>query len=358
MNAIVRTEHAPGIYFGMPAEEYHADPAFSTSGVKDILVSPLTYWVNSALNPDHEPPEESVFMGMGTAFHTRLLEGAEVFTERYAVLPSKDDHPDAIDGGDAIRAKCKDLGVSAGGTIAAMCERILEKEPDALLWPVILAEFKAANEGKELIGADLARRIDTSARIVECHPSARKALGGGYPEVSIFWVDPETGIRMKCRVDYLKARAGIDLKTFTNPNRLQVDEAVARKVANERYHIQGVIYCEGLEAVKDVVRADPSAVHGEVDPTWLAAFLDCPEHVFVFVFLESGRVQNLRVRQFMREGGRGEHGQTLYWEKGMMAYRRGLDLYAGHMAKHGPDRPWYSDDPMRPFEDDEFPIWM
>ena len=38
-------QHAPGIYFGLPEEEYHADRSLSASGIKDIHVTPLTFWL-------------------------------------------------------------------------------------------------------------------------------------------------------------------------------------------------------------------------------------------------------------------------------------------------------------------------
>lgn len=89
---------APGIYFGMDEAEYHAAPALSSSGIRNLLVSPLDYWVNSHMNPEYVD-EKTAAMVVGTAFHRRLLE-PERFAAMYAPVPSKADYPDAIDGAD------------------------------------------------------------------------------------------------------------------------------------------------------------------------------------------------------------------------------------------------------------------
>ena len=34
----------PGIYFGMPEEEYHALPALSSHGIREVASSPMLYW--------------------------------------------------------------------------------------------------------------------------------------------------------------------------------------------------------------------------------------------------------------------------------------------------------------------------
>src|SRR5690242_14130853 len=44
--------HAPGIVFGMPAEEYHRDPSLGSTDLKRLLRSPSDYWWESHLNPD------------------------------------------------------------------------------------------------------------------------------------------------------------------------------------------------------------------------------------------------------------------------------------------------------------------
>lgn len=351
---------APGLYFGLPEDEYHADPAFSSSGVKDMLVSPLTYWMRSPLNPDREDDQTDA-KDTGKAFHARLLEGEEAFLARYAVAPDPDAYPDAIMDGAGLRQRCAELGLKKSGSNAELCERILDADPSAILWPVVKAEFEKGAEGKTIISPKTEYDIYNRARIVELHDSAKKAFAGGYPEVSFFWVDPETGIRMKSRADYLKARAIVDIKTFSNPFNMPIDQAVARAVGNYRYHLQAVIYSDGMEHVKELYRKKgQQIIHGTIPKGWLDAWAEPAPHAFVFVFIETGLVPNVRVREFRQTEHRAQQGATanLYWQSGWAGYRQAIEQYQACMKRYGPETPWFEQEPMRPFVDEEMPQWL
>ncbi len=351
--------HAPGIYFGMPEEEYHADRSLSASGVKDIHVTPLTFWMRSGFNlsktDDSTEPKER-----GKAFHARLLEGADAFIERYAVLPQIEDYPEALDGGDALKERCKELGLPVSGTIAKLCERIQAADPDAILWPMKMLAFQeeAMASGKTVIKRKLADEIERMVRIVEMNPATGKALRGGYPEVSIFWVDAETGVPMKSRVDYLKARAIVEQKTFTNPFGKPIDAAIAGTVANNKYFVDAAVRMDGVEQAKAMLRKDGMrCVHGAPpEAEWLNAFCAPGPHAFVFLFLEAGDVPNVRAREFKeRETAKGD--QNLYFAKGQAMYRQGVGLYRQYFEHYGPELPWVDPQPIRAFFDTDFPVW-
>lgn len=351
--------HAPGIYFGMPEDEYHADRSLSATGVKDIHVTPLTFWMRSGFNPN-KSNESSEPMERGKAFHARLLEGPEAFAERYIAAPQIEDYPGALDGGDALKARCKELGLPVSGTIAKLCERIREADPDAVLWPEIMLAFNedAISAGRSVIKPKLADEINRQVRIVEMHPGTEKALRGGYCEVSIFWTDQETGVPMKSRIDYLKARAIVELKTFTNPFGKPIDAAIASSVANNKYFVDAAVRLDAVEHAKTMLRKNGMAVvHGKPPSAeWLNAFVEAPPHAFVFLFLEAGDVPNVRAREFkQRESARGD--QNLYWAKGAAMYRQGVDLYRQMLEHYGPDLPWVDPQPIRPFFDTDFPVW-
>lgn len=348
--------HEPGIYFGMPEAEYHADRSLSTTGAKHLAVSPLTFWIKSPFNPAWEftstKPQER-----GKAFHARLLEGAEAFAQRYAVAPDPDDYPDALDGADMLRARCVELGLAKGGSIAELCIRIRQKDPDAQLMPVILSDFEDQAGGRIIIKAKLAREIERHVRIVEAHSGTEKAFRGGYPEVSIFWRDEETGVPMKARIDYLKARAVVELKTFSNPYGLPLDPAVARAVASSKYFVDAVVRLEAVAQAKAMFRRrGMKIVSGDVPKEWLAAFADPGPHAFVFVFLEAGDVPNVRVRE-MRESETPEASENLYWSRGWAVFRRSVATYRQCLEHYGPDLPWVDPHPQRPFRDEDFPMW-
>lgn len=354
-----------GLYFGLAAEAYHADPALSSSGIRNLLVSPLEFWVNSpALNPDYEDDGDTDAMLAGRAFHHRLLE-PERFSSLYAVKPMPEDYPEAIDGGKDLQAECARLGLKKSGTIAEMCERIHAVEPGTPLWPVIKAKLLDSFGDRELLKGSVLDDIERAARMVLAHSSAAKAMTGGHSEVSIFWTDEEYGVPMKARLDYLKVKAVVDLKTFTNPFGKPLDAAVASAVANNRYDIQGVTYCDAIEQGKLLLRTLKTdainVVSGEAPADdWIVALAAQPKHSFVFVFIEQGPVTNVRVREFREFELYGGNGMTAneHWNAGRHGYREGVRRYAECMAKFGADKPWIEDVPMRAFTDGDFPMWL
>src|SRR5689334_7216613 len=92
------------------------------------------------------------------------------------------------------------------------------------------------------------RKIEIAAKMIECHPENKKLITGGYPEVTIVW--HEDGIRFKARVDYLRPKAMIDLKTFANQLGKPVESAIIYAMASGKYHIQAAFYMRAIEAAK------------------------------------------------------------------------------------------------------------
>ena len=42
----------PGVYFNLPAADYHADPSLGSSDLKRLLQAPAVYWWHSHMNPE------------------------------------------------------------------------------------------------------------------------------------------------------------------------------------------------------------------------------------------------------------------------------------------------------------------
>lgn len=348
--------HEPGIYFGLPEEEYHADPAFSSSGVRDILVSPLTYWINSARNDEAEDTETASMLA-GSATHKYVIEGPEAFHAAYAIKPDQADHPGALVTTDDLKRWLKGREEKVTGSKPELTARVRELDQHVELWSEIMAAFEDAAEGKIKIAADVAEQIRARGELILSNSSLRAAFNGGYPEVSIFWLDPLTGIRMKCRVDYLKVGALVELKTFNNMYNRPVDAAIAQAVANYRYHVGAAIYLEGVEQAKAMLRKGGMAATvrlGEIPNDWLRAFASGKQHAMVFVFIEQGKVPNVRLREFARTG---PEGPALAYQSGLASFRVGVDTFV-RCIEHFGDKPWIDDDPVRPFVDEEFPLWM
>lgn len=74
----------------------------------------------------------------------------------------------------------------------------------------------------------------------------------GWPELSFFWIDEETGFQLKCRPDWLRPgkNGWVDLDYKTSKNHQL--EAFRKDAANLGYHFSAALYCEGVEAVTGI----------------------------------------------------------------------------------------------------------
>lgn len=195
-----------GIYSDMSEDAYHADASLSASGIKDLMVSPLNYWVNSVLNPDRED-KESEAQDEGKAWHKRLLEGEGAFLAVIVAEP------------DGINKRKKE-------------------------W----TEFKEANEGKIILSQKKIKQIQLAAKSIESNPSLRDLFSDGKSEVSIFWVDKATGIHMKRRIDRLKPKTICELKSFANMRDKQPIKAVGSAIAENKYWVDVHASLEAAES--------------------------------------------------------------------------------------------------------------
>jgi hypothetical protein len=66
--------------------------------------------------------------------------------------------------------------------------------------------------GLEVLKPDAMREVRQAAASITLNPHLRRAFQGGIPEVSVFWVD-EYGIACKCRLDWLKPRTIVDIRS-------------------------------------------------------------------------------------------------------------------------------------------------
>lgn len=167
----------------LPAEEYHAHPAIGSSQLEDFRESRRLYEGRYILKtiPRRAP---SPAMQLGTWIHTRLLEPDKYFADLAEPMPEV-----APDGKKWLKRKGSDH----------------EK-----WW----ADELAKREGKIAIDEDTRQLIEDVAASVLAKPWAKPLLSeDGEPEYSIFWTDEETGLQLKCRVDWFRPIVSIDLKT-------------------------------------------------------------------------------------------------------------------------------------------------
>lgn len=259
----------PGIHFGVPEEIYHAFPALSNGGIKELAASPMIFWQNCRwMNPDWEEREEKDFFDLGHAYECRILEGEETFAERYTTKLDRRDYPDALVTGDDIKKKLNDeVGVKPkGASKAGWMEQLREWFPEAQLWEELVEKHKETNAGKVMIPAKAMKKIAITARIVELDPAHKAAVSGGYAQMTLIWHCPKTGVLMKARPDKMLIGAIVDAKTLVNQRMRSAEAAAFREIADRRYTIQPSVYLEGAAEVRKLVRADLRAVFHHDDP--------------------------------------------------------------------------------------------
>jgi hypothetical protein len=145
-----------------------------------------------------------------------------------------------------LKAKCRELGEPVSGTKAELAKRIRAKDAKAIVFDDILATFRAmvARDGLEVLKPDMMREVHQAAASMTLNPHLSRAFQGGLPELSVFWVD-ERGLPCKCRLDYLKPRTIVDIKTCANVRERPFDVAAMLAVAEYRYDISARHYLDG-----------------------------------------------------------------------------------------------------------------
>ncbi len=196
---------APAIRHGIPHEEYHADTrALSSSGARKLLPpSCPAIFHHERTNPS--PSTDA--MERGTAAHTLVLGTGPAIVE--------------VDA-DSWRTKAA------------------REEADEI----------RANGGIPLLPPDY-ERVHAMASALRAHPLANRLLDPdhGSPEVSLYWPDDETGVPLRCRLDWLPERTDRrmvvpDYKTARSADPAQI----ARSVATYGYHMQAAWNLDGVRA--------------------------------------------------------------------------------------------------------------
>lgn len=276
-----------GIYFNLPEEEYHADCALSHSGMVDLLKHPYFYWANSGLNKNGDDKRKK----------SAAMEWGRI-SEEYLLDP------------EGFRAKYRSAYESYDPNRATLPPAIME---------AVIKSVEALGETKDVW------------------------FQNGYPQVSFFWIDPTTRLRMRARFDYLLPFGGIDLKRI----REITDFEIGRAIANFGYDIQNELYIQGMRAVKEGLRAGTCQVYGEHDAEWLKAFIKEDLCGFGFLFQRSEAPFVYRYERMPHDVLRNAAKDI---ENASLVYLEWLD-------KYGAEEPWpCGDGEMREFPATKIPM--
>lgn len=243
---------APGLYFNLPEESYHADHSLGSGSIRKLAKHPIYYWTDSWMNPLREEQRETEALLLGRALHKVVLEGLDAFKASYQPEPSKADFPLAFDTATQIKARLKELGQKQTGAKPELIERLKAADPEALIWEEIEKGFGAdcAAKGITPLKRRMWQQVIAAAAFIAQDERVAPAFRGGFPELSVFAVIE--GVPCKCRLDYLRfgreagRTVGIitDLKSFTNMAELPPEKAVAHAIANTFLHTQAAMYLE------------------------------------------------------------------------------------------------------------------
>jgi hypothetical protein len=300
--------------------EHHSIHALSNSGMKDLAVSPLRYWYRHINPAPKVEDEETASMRMGSALHCAVLESNEIFESRYARALDPSDWPVCLDTIQEIRGWITDKGQKPKGTrkdevISQALELMTHLGEHVPILQVEQSRFARENEGKTILAVDEWERLAGMALALSEEPALRPILAHGKCEVSMVARDPEAGVLLKARLDWMTPATTLDLKTFTVKRDGSVDKAICDAIYYEGHYRQAYFY--------NFVR---HLVTGERQD-----YAD-----FVFAFVESDQPHETRIKRLMpKRGG----SLNLYWETARIEVRKMIRLYADCLAKFGDD-PW------------------
>lgn len=190
-----------GIVHNMPEAEYHRHPALSSTQARRLLESPAKYQYGLT----HTEAPKAAY-DLGTAVHSRVLGvGAQTLV-----------YPDDV--------------LAKNGAASTNAAKDWAEQVRA--------------EGNTPVKRDEYDQITGMAEAVLAHPMARVLFeqDGGHPEASVFGTDPDTGVDVRARFDFL-ARIAVDLKTARDAS----PSGFARASAEHGYHVQRGHYDDTLE---------------------------------------------------------------------------------------------------------------
>ncbi len=232
-----------GVTRGMSNEDYHGDrSAVSSTQLKRMLISPAHF-----LSKLSEPEDSTEALLFGSVLHGRLLE-PDTFESRFFAMQKVN------------------RATKAGKQIYA--ERLVEAA-GRIVYPVAWKE-------------PIERIIDNAM----AHRRARELLSKGEAEVALVWLDEETGIKCKVKLDWWNPGTLVDVKSAEDVT----SDGFRKACGRLGYALSAAMYGEAVFQIT-----------GD-EPDW--AFLAC----------EKGRPNTVavyRATQRMLERGRNDFRRAL-----------------------------------------------
>jgi hypothetical protein len=295
-----------GVYFGLPEDAYHADPALGSTSLKKLASNPCAFWYESPFNPgkkDTDTPSKF----FGRAMHTCVLEGRAKFESSYGFI------------------------TASGSTREGKAEK---------------AFLEASN--KLAIKFEDWERILMADATIRANEHLADAFTNGVPEVSIFWTG-DNGIRKKARIDYLRIKASVDLKTAANEKDIDFAVACRNAISNFRYDVQTETYNDGRHALRKFV--SEGRVFGDHDKDWLQRVAATETWTSPIIFLQSKGAPIVW-------GTMISPNNRMILDHARIAIERAERNYLEWMERFGPDTPWVLVEPVTELDINDLPNWF
>lgn len=316
----------------MTREEYDATPGVNYSLLRDLAISPLRCWAKH-LDPERVEEEPSPQMQIGSALHAAVLE-PHAFDKRYycALNPAK------IEGVlvtiDDIRRFVEAAGMKPDPKYNKRKEDLVQWAlsvfPNAPILDALQLQHDTLHAGKVCFKPDEWERVAWMAKILTDEPRIQQLLDDKTAqfEVTLTAVDPETGLKLKGRLDMMTEHVVPDIKTFSQKDTQDIGDSITRTLYYGRHHWQAYFYA--------VLRGWPDKWQG----------------TNLLAYIESEAPHETRLRSLHAKFA----GQpNLYWMEAQREIRRLLRVYKEHMEHFGIERAWRYAQEATPVVDEELP---
>lgn len=341
MSAAIK--HEPGVYFGMPEDEYLADPALGSTDLKALGRSPCDWWWHSPNNPlapklllaDSESARRRIEgKAFGNALHVMLLEGEREYSDRYYVMPPAPEN--AIATVDDIRAALDAAGVDYKKSLrkAELATILKSHFPEACILDDWTAEQKRRCGDRRIIPDHWDVTIRLMREIVRAHPQLGAGFQGGASEVSVFF--EADGIRQRARFDKVKPQGRFDLKSISNWRGDSYRRACVREIGFRGYDVQAAHYIEANAHMVAHIKA--GRVFGDPPAGLIDEILKADDFMFVFVFIQTLGSPRLLPIHF-------KQGSTAH-QGGEYMRKTALANYSQYVERFGLAEMWLDVEPL------------
>lgn len=198
-------------YSGMPNEVYHGLKEWFGSSMLKHTRRSVEYFYYKV----EQPPETTLALERGSAFHVAME------------------------------------GLATTGTLDMFKEKVLEC-PTATINSKAFAELKSENPGCYVLPEKELEKCEAMALKSYQKASRSNYFTEGWPELSLFWIDPLTGIKCKARPDWFrKDKWGgyiFDYKTAKD----HTLDTFSREIVKRDYHFSAAMYIDGVEQVMGI----------------------------------------------------------------------------------------------------------